>query len=71
MIVAVGILNSGKTFPIAFSFCPGESHDYYAFFWDSLKLHLSRGVISSVVVISDQAKAILSATTQYFPLARH
>jgi hypothetical protein len=27
----------GKTFPICFSYCPGESAESFAFVWDSLK----------------------------------
>ncbi|OQU95193.1 hypothetical protein CLAIMM_01436, partial [Cladophialophora immunda] len=38
MIIAVSVLNTGKTFPVAFSFCPSENHASYSFFWESLKV---------------------------------
>jgi len=31
ILIAVGVLNSGRTFPIAFSFCPSESEESYSF----------------------------------------
>ncbi|KIW89890.1 uncharacterized protein Z519_09319 [Cladophialophora bantiana CBS 173.52] len=71
MIVAVGVLNTNKTFPVAFSFCPSENHASYTFFWESLKLHLPERVVAPAVVISDQAKAILSSIEQCYPSASH
>ena len=38
IIVAVGILANGKTFPIAFLYYRAEDHELYAFFWKSLKV---------------------------------
>ena len=32
IIVAVGVLGNGKTFPIAFSYCKAEDHESYSFF---------------------------------------
>lgn len=37
LLIAVGQLNSGRTFPIAFSWCPEEDEASYAFFWQCLK----------------------------------
>ncbi|OQV08491.1 MULE transposase domain-containing protein [Cladophialophora immunda] len=71
IIVAVGVLNIGKTFPVAFSFCPSENHDSYTFFWESLKLHLPEGSVAPAVIISDQAKAIHLSINECFPSARH
>lgn len=35
LLIAVGQLNSGKTFPVAFSWCPEEDEASYAFFFSS------------------------------------
>jgi hypothetical protein len=32
LIIAVGVLNTGKTFPVAFSWCRSKSHESYLFF---------------------------------------
>jgi hypothetical protein len=37
LLAAVGVSNSGKTFPLAFSYCLSESEDTFGFFFDSLK----------------------------------
>ena len=37
LLIAVGVLNSGHTFPIAFSYVPSESDESLSFFWDSMK----------------------------------
>jgi hypothetical protein len=37
LLVAVGATNSGKTFPLAFSYCPSESKESYDFFFQPLK----------------------------------
>jgi hypothetical protein len=37
LLVIVGVLNTGDTFPVAFSFCPSESKDAFDFVWESLK----------------------------------
>jgi hypothetical protein len=39
LLVAVGILNLGRTFPVAFSWCPAEDRESYLFFWECLKTH--------------------------------
>ena len=36
LLIAVGVLNSGRTFPVCFSYCPSESEDSFKFVWDSL-----------------------------------
>jgi hypothetical protein len=35
LLIGVGITNSGKTFPVALSYCPSESKDSYDFFSQS------------------------------------
>ena len=39
ILIAVGVLNSGRTFPIAFSYYPSELEASFLFFWESLKAH--------------------------------
>ncbi|KIW76937.1 hypothetical protein Z517_09381 [Fonsecaea pedrosoi CBS 271.37] len=70
VIVAVGVLDTGKTFPVAFSFCPGENDASYTFFWESLKLHLP-GIAAPAVILSDQQPPINPSTTKYFPSTGH
>jgi hypothetical protein len=31
LLIAVGVLNSGKTFLVAFSYCPSESEESFKF----------------------------------------
>jgi hypothetical protein len=71
LIIAVGVLNTGKTFPVAFSWCRSESHESYLFFWESLKAHLPTTCAPPAVIISDQAPAILSSLTVSFPQSKH
>jgi hypothetical protein len=51
-------MNDHTSLPIAFSWCPGEDHESYYFFWQSLKAHLPTDCLPPGVVISDQATAI-------------
>jgi hypothetical protein len=37
LLVSVGIINSGKTFPQAYSYCPGEIIKSYEFFFKVLR----------------------------------
>jgi hypothetical protein len=37
LLIAVGVLNSGRTFPVSFSYCPSESDESFSFIWESLK----------------------------------
>ena len=71
IIVAVGVLSNGKTFPLAFSYCRSEDHESYSFFWASLKEHWPTETAPPAVVISDQAGAILSSLKEEFPEAIH
>lgn len=76
ILVAVGVLNNNQTFPVAFSYCPSESHESYVFFWDSLKEHCfinasgQPPIASPRVVLADQALAISSSVAECFPDAQ-
>ena len=37
LLVIVGVLNTGRTFPVAFSFWPSKSREVFDFVWESLK----------------------------------
>jgi hypothetical protein len=53
LLIAVGITNSGKTFPVAFSYCRSESKESYDFFFQSLKEEVFAGDIQSLKMIVD------------------
>ena len=36
LLIGVGITNSNKTFPLAYSYCPGETAESYDFFFEVL-----------------------------------
>jgi hypothetical protein len=62
LLIAVGITNSGKTFPAAFSYCPSESKESYDFFFQSLKEEAFAGDIQPPkVVVGDQAGGLIAS----------
>jgi len=71
IVVAVGMMSNGKTFPLAFSYIRSEDHKLYSFFWESLKEHWPAETAPPVVVVSDQAPAILSLIRERLPHAWH
>jgi hypothetical protein len=42
LLVLVGKLNSGVSFPVAFSYCPAEDADLYTFFFECLRAKFLR-----------------------------
>jgi MULE transposase domain len=52
LLIAVGITNFGKTFPVAFSYCLSESKESYNFFFQSLKEEAFASDIQSLKVSS-------------------
>jgi len=76
LLIAVGILNSGRTFPVAFSYCPSESEASITFFLDSLKeFAFSPGCggapegvtpIPPAVIIGDHAGGLKAAISKVF-----
>jgi hypothetical protein len=77
LLIAVGILNSGHTFPVAFSYCASESEEAITFFLDSIKeFCFSPGCggtpagtapIPPAVIIGDHAGGLKSAIPKVFP----
>ena len=62
LLIAVGITNSGKTFPVAFSYCPSEDKNSHDFFFQSLKAEVFKGDIEMMkVVVADQAAGLIAA----------
>ena len=73
ILIAVGVLNSGHTFPVAFSYCPLEFKESYSSFWESLKAFCftdtsdGPAAVSPWVILGDQAGGILASVPITFP----
>lgn len=61
LMVAVGVTNENKTFPIAFSYCPSESAESFVFFLESLRTVFFQNTPEPAVVLSDLAAGMISA----------
>lgn len=62
LLVAVGITNSNKSFPVAFSYCSGETAEVYGFFFECLRAEIfTNDIQDASVVLSDQAAGLISA----------
>jgi hypothetical protein len=62
LLVGVGITNSGKTFPLALSYCPGETAESYDFFFWSLREEVwVDGALEPAVLMGDQAAGLIKA----------
>ena len=75
LLVAVGQLNSGRTFPAAFSWCPEEDEASYGFFWQCLKDHCFNRpnevpCAPPRVIIGDQSKGLTASIPRAFPQAK-
>ena len=68
LLVAVGVLNSGQTFPVAFSYCPSESAESIEFVWESLKMECFTGDIPPPrVILGDWAGGLIASVPKSFP----
>jgi hypothetical protein len=73
LLIAVGVLNSGKTFPVCFSYYPSESEDSFKFIWDSLneECFVPDGNLPAPppprVILNDQAGGIIASVPKAFP----
>lgn len=76
LLIAVGVLNSGKTFPVCFFYCPSESDESFTFVWDSLKEECFKpdenlpAPPPPRIFFGDQADGLLSSVPKAFPDAR-
>ena len=73
LLIAVGVLNSGHTFPVCFSYCPSESEESFMFVFESLreecfksKLHLPAPPPPRVI-LGNQAAGLIAAVPKAFP----
>ena len=68
LLVVVGVLNSGQTFPVAFSYCPSESAESIEFVWESLKMECFTGDVPPPrVVLGDWAGGLIASVPKAFP----
>ena len=72
LLIAVGILNSGKTFPVAFEWCPGEDRESFAFFWECIKSFCfdkpgEPKTVPMRVVLGDQAAGLTASLPDLLP----
>jgi hypothetical protein len=71
LLVAVGVLNSGSTFPVAFSYCPSESAESLGFVWQALKEECFVGDLPGPrVILGDWAGGLTASVPKHFPSAR-
>jgi hypothetical protein len=62
LLVGVGIINSGKTFPQAYSYCPGETAESYEFFFEVLREEVFvDDILDPAVIMGDQAAGLIKA----------
>jgi hypothetical protein len=72
LLITIGVLNSGKIFPVCFSYCPSESAESFAFVWDSLKEECFKpdGNLPAPpfprIFLGDQAGGLLSSVSKAF-----
>jgi MULE transposase domain len=76
LLIAVGVLNSGRTFPVCFSYCPSESDESFGFVWDSLKQECFKSDqnLSAPppprIFLDDQAAGLISSVLKHWPEAQ-
>jgi hypothetical protein len=72
LLVAVGVLSTNETFPVAFSYCPSESAASIGFVWNSLKKECFIPASAALprVIIGDWAAGLTSSVPKAFPEAR-
>jgi hypothetical protein len=72
LLVIVGVLSIGQTFPVAFSYCPAESTKSISFVWDCLKLECFTGDVPPPrIILGDWAAGLISSVPKAFPNSRY
>jgi hypothetical protein len=62
LLVGIGIINFNKTFPLAYSYCSGETIKSYDFFFEILSKEVFfDDILDPAVVIGDQAAGLIKA----------
>jgi hypothetical protein len=72
LLVAVGSLHTGATFPAFFSFCPAEDRESFDFCWESFKKECLRKPGEEVaadpgVIIADWGQGLVSSHQEAWP----
>ena len=68
LLVVVGVLNNGQTFPVAFSYCPSESAESIGFVWESLKVEcFTSNIPPPRVILGDWAGGLIASVPKAFP----
>jgi hypothetical protein len=66
--MCMGVLNTNKTFLVAFSFCPFKSVESIGFMWECLKSEcFSDDICPPRVVISDWVAGLVASVPIAFP----
>jgi hypothetical protein len=66
LMTSLGITNEGKGFPVAFSYCPGETAEAYVNFLTVVKEDIiSESVAEIAVILADMSSGIISAVDTY------
>ena len=72
LFVIVGVLSTGQTFPVAFSYCPAESTKSISFVQDYLKQEYFTGDIPLPrIILGDQAADLISSVPEAFPNSQY
>jgi hypothetical protein len=72
LLVIVGVLSTGQTFPVAFSYCPSESTKSIRFVWDCLKQECFTGDVPPPrIILGDWAAGLISSVPEAFPNSRY
>jgi hypothetical protein len=68
LLMLIGVLNTNKTFPVAFLFCPSESAESIGFVWESLKAeYFQDDICVPRVVLGDWAAGLIASVPTAFP----
>jgi hypothetical protein len=68
LLVIVGVTNTGKNFPAAYSFCKSEAKMSFDFFFESLDYFIFTDDIAvSRVVLADQAAGLIASMPEAMP----
>src|SRR5437764_1047237 len=72
LLVVVGVLNSGRTFPVCFSYCQSESAESISFVWESLKAEcfIPGKIPPPRVILGDWAGGLIKSVPMAFPEAQ-
>jgi hypothetical protein len=66
LLTSVEVTNTGLTFPVSLSYCPGETAASYNFFFEYLRCEVFvDGVAEPGVVMGDQAAGLISSIDAY------